>query len=68
MSQVRIKLLHNSSHPDAIGKAGEEINCCEHIAQRFIDGKGAELVDSIPEPAPVKRPVGRKKAKKIDGD
>ncbi len=76
MAQVRIKLLHNSSHPDASGKIGEEINCCEHIARRFIEGKGAEIVAGYPvkeSPAPKspivkKRPLVKKKVKKSDGD
>ena len=70
MADVRIKLLHDSSHPDAKGRLGEEINCCEHIARRFIDGKGAVIVAGYPKKPtkPTKRPIGRKKVSDSDGD
>jgi len=67
MTEVKIRLLHDSGQPGAVGKPGDIIVCEESIANRFIEGKGAELLavvsESAPEKKPVKRPIGRKKAK-----
>jgi len=68
MADVKIRLLHSSSHPAASGSAGDEITCSEPIANRFIEGNGAELIAVISEPEPAKRASGRRKAKNTDGD
>ena len=52
---MKIKLTHSSSHPGAEGNPGDEIECDDEIAQRFIDGNGAvalepEPVAETPEP------------------
>ncbi len=70
MAKKRIRLLHDSSHPDAAGGVGDVIECDEVIADRFIDGNGAEEVDdgevTAPTPALARRKPGTRAKQKSD--
>jgi hypothetical protein len=70
MGSVRVKLLHSSNHPKGKGKTGDVIDVDKSLADLWIESRGAELVGVVPvvPVAPIKRSVGRKKAKKSDGD
>lgn len=46
MPKLTVKLTHSSSHPDATGNVGDIVECDEALAQRFIDGGGAERVET----------------------
>ena len=48
MAKVKIKLLHSSSKPGAEGEPGDVITCDSEIAEVFIAGKGADLIESAP--------------------
>jgi len=63
MSTKKIRLTHNSGHPEASGEIGEEIECDAAIADRFIAGGGAVEVEAVVEaPAPTTK---KKRTKKV---
>lgn len=69
MSQVKVKLLHSSNHPKGSGKTGDVIVVDKSLADLWIESRGAELIELVSTaPQTAKRPVGRKKVKKSDGD
>ena len=55
MAKKRVKLTHSSNHPEAAGEPGQVIECEAAIADRFISGGGAELVETVPASKPVRR-------------
>ena len=63
--QVTVKLTHSSNHPDAADEPGDVIPCDEAIANRFIDGNGAVLIEEV---KPARKPRAKKQKPTSMGD